>query len=288
MPNQSDFVAAYSQMFATMFKARYNDAGGVMRGKVEELHGLVGDAYKMKYMDKIQMRKHGAYNSNIPRTTTTVTAPSLTFEDYDLKSEIDEFEQKNFNADALRGYAKAHADALTRREDQFAFNAMSLDAGSTIAANGQNMNIAKIEESYETLVSNGVRGDEMFLIMHAKNFSSLMKETEFASSLFNAVKPLVNPSFGGDLGLFMGFNLVVVGDYGVDQEGNQMGLKLTSGIRETFAFARSAVTVGYSIDPETRMVPREDEARTVVLSLLRAGGKVGDPKGVIKIECDES
>lgn len=279
--SQSDFVSTFSQMFADMFLLRYQ-AVGRLRGTVRELHGLVGDAYKLKYMDKIQMQKHGAFNADIPRTNVTTTAPSISFDDYELKTSIDEFEQLNFNADALRGFAMDHADAIGRREDQFIIDALSSGATKSVAAGGDNMTVEKLREAYKLLADDEVDGDEMYLIMGSDQHQSLMGETEYTSSIFNAAKPLVNPGIAGLVGEFMGFNLIILGDR---PEG---GLPVASSVRECFAFAKNSTTLGYRMDPQTRMIPVEHEARTETLSLVSAGAVVGDARGVVKISCDES
>ena len=279
--SQSDFVSTFSQMFADMFLLRYQ-AVGRLRGTVREMHGLVGDAYKLKYMDKIQMQKHGAYNADIPRTNVVTTAPSISFEDYELKTSIDEFEQLNFNADALRGFAMDHADALGRREDQFIIDALNTGATKQVVNGGVNLTVEKLREAYNLLAQDEVDGDEMYLIIHANQHESLMGQTEYTSSIFNAAKPLVNPGIAGMVGKFLGFNLIVLGDR---PEG---GLPKVGNIRECFAFARNSTTLGYRKDPETRMIPVEHEARTETLSLLSAGAVVGDARGVVKVSCDES
>lgn len=279
--SQSQFTATYSQMFADMFLQRYQ-AIQRLRGTTRELHGLVGDAYKLKYMDQIQMSLHGAYNANIPATPVTTTAPTITFSDYDLKTTIDEFEQLNFNASALQGFAQQHADSIGRREDQFIIDALDAGATKSVAASGANLTVEKLRDAYKQLADDEVPGDDMYLIIGASEHQSLMGQTEYTSSIFNAAKPLVNPGIAGFVGKFMGFNLIVLGDR---PEG---GLPLAGTVRSCFAFAQGAVTIGYRMDPQTRMVPVEQEARTEVLSMLSAGGVVGDARGVVKIDCDES
>ena len=280
--SQSDFTATFSQMFADMFLMRYQ-AQKRLRGVVREIHSLVGDAYKLKYMDKIQMQKHGAFNADIPRTNVTTTAPTITFDDYELKTSIDEFEQLNFNADALRGFAMDHADALGRREDQFIIDALDAGATKSIAAGGSNMTVEKIIEAQQLLADDEVDGDELFLVMHSKNYKSLLGEVEFVNNLYNNTQPLAGSSpIVGLKGKFLDFNLIVVGDR---PEG---GLQVAANIRDTFAFAKNSTTLGYRKDPETRMIPVEHEARTETLSLVSAGAVVGDARGVVKVLCDES
>lgn len=281
--NQSDFVATFSQMFQDMFLIRYQ-AVGRLRGTVREMHGLVGDAYKLKYMDQIEMSQHGAFNADIPRTNVTTTAPTISFTDWDLKTSIDEFEQLNFNASALQGFAEVHADAIGRREDQFIIDALAagVTAGKSIADGGTNMTMEKLRTAYKLLADDEVDGQDMYLIMGSAQHDSLLGETEYSSALFNAAKPLVNPGLNGYVGKFMGFNLIVLGNR---PEG---GLPVAGNIRDCFVYARTSTTMGYRKDPETRMIPEEWQARTVALSLLSAGATVGDDRGVVKISCDET
>jgi len=280
--SQSDFTATFSQMFADIFLLRYQ-ARQRLRGVVREIHGLVGDAYKLKYMDKIQMQQHGAFNANIPSTPVTTTAPTISFSDWELKTSIDEFEQLNFNADALRGFAMDHADAIGRREDQFIIDALDTGATKTVAAGGDDMTIDKIKDAQKQLAEDEVDGDELFLIMHANNYNSLLGQIEFVNNLYTDVKPFASSQpLVGFKGKFLDFNLIVLGDRA---EG---GLQIAANIRDTYAFAKNSTTLGYRKDPETRMIPVEQEARTETLSLLSAGAVVGDARGVVKIFCDES
>ena len=277
---QSDFTSAYSQMFADMFRLQYQ-AGSRLRGTVMELHGLVGDAYKFKYMNQVAMQQHGAYGADIPARAGTVTAPSISFEDYDLKLSIDEFDQLNFNASALQGYAQTHAKALGRREDQFIINALVAGTTNQIASGGTNMSVEKLREARAILGQNEADEGDLYCVMHWLDMEALLAQTEYTSSLFNMAKPLVDPQ--GDEGPFAGFKIIAIGDRTLEG-----GLPLTAGVRSTFAFNKNAAAVGYRLDPQTRMVPIEWQARTETLSLMSAGAVVTDVKGSVEILCDES
>jgi len=278
---QSQFSAAYSQMFADLFLQKYQ-ANGKLRGTVRELHGLVGDAYKLKYMDKGSMVQHTANGSNIPAGSTTVTAPSITFSDFEMKDVVDRFDQLNFNASALPGLAEKHAKAIARREDQFIIDAC-INSGTTktVAAGGENMTVEKLRDARRQLGLDEI-DDDMFLLMHWNNLDSLLAQTEYTSSIFNDAKPLVDP--GGKDGPFAGFKIIPLGN-----RSGEGGLPIDgSNIRSCFVYARSAITMGYRLDAETQMVPVPQNLRTEVVSALSAGAVTGDANGVVKISCDES
>lgn len=278
-----NFVNVYSQMFADMFKQRYQQDGEVAK-LVTSMHGLVGDAYKLKYFDKLSMAKHGVFGGDIPSTAPTVTAPTMYFDNYELKLTIDEFEQKDFNANALQAFADAHAQAMSRAEDQVVIDAM-VAGGATkqVAAGGTNMTVDKLKEARRLLGIDGVNS-KLHLIMHWNNMNSLLGETEYLSSLFNAAKPLVNPGMSIDFG---GFTLHTVGDY-ANINGAAGGLPVAANIRKCYAFASDSVVMGYRIDPKTRMVDVPQNARVETLSMFSAGAVVGDDRGIVEVLCDES
>jgi hypothetical protein len=284
--SQSDFISTYSQLFADTFAINYQSIGR-LRNTTKELHGLVGDAYKMKYQDSMAMSEYGAEGSDIAATPSTNTAPVLLFKDYELKSTISLFDQQNFNADAMMAFARSHAAAAGRREDQFIIDALSLDAVKEVPVdigNGStNLTVEKLREAHRLLSDDEVDGDEIFLIMGPSQHSSLTGQTEFSNSLYNNSKPLVGPGMAGFVGNFMDATLIKIGNR--PQEG---GLPGAGGIREVFMFAKNSTTMGYSIDPMTMITPEEQHLRTSVVSALRAGAKVGDTRGVVKILCNEA
>lgn len=278
---QSQYTNAYSQMFADMFLQRYQ-AAGKLRGTVRELHGLVGDSYKLKFMDRGSMVEHTATGGDIPSGTTTVTAPSITFKDFEMKDTVGRFDQLNFNASALPGLAEKHAKAIARREDQFIIDACN-DSGTTklVSASGENLTVAKLRDA-RRLIGLDEIDEDLFLLVHWNNLESLLSETEYTSSIFNDAKPLVDP--GGKDGPFSGFKIIPLGN-----RPGEGGLPIDgSNIRSCFVYAASAITMGYRLDPETQMVPVPQNLRTEVVSAISAGAVAGDNRGVVKISCEES
>lgn len=279
----ADFSNVYSQMFADFFLQRAQEAGGQLNGTVREMHGLVGDAYKLKYYDSLSMETHGAYNSDIPNTDAITTAPTITFKDYVLKVAVDQFEQLNFNANAVAGLAETHAMAIGRARDQYIYSALEAGATKTVADGGTNMTVAKLRDARKQLGADGTQGP-LYLVMHWNNLDALLGETEYTSSIFNAAKPLVNPQGRGE---FMGFNLIVVGDY-PNIDGAAAGLPLSGNIRKCYAYSQHGLTLGFRMDPRVKYVPIPQNERIETLSSMSAGAVVGDARQVVEISCDES
>ncbi len=280
MAYASDFTSIYSQAFADMFLLNYQGSSR-LKGVVRELHGLVGSSYKLKYMDRVAMQEHGVFGADIPRTSVVTTAPEISFKDYQLKLVIDEFEQLNFNADALASYSQDHAKAIGRREDQMVIDAVVAGATKSVAAAGANMSVEKLREARALLGRDEVDSDEIYIVMHWDQMDALLGQTEYTSSIFNMAKPLVDPA--GNNGPFSGFKIIVIGDR--PKEG---GLPKTGDVRTCIAFAKEAVTLGYRMDPKVTMTPVPQNARVETLSLLSAGAVVGDARGTVKILCDEA
>lgn len=269
--------ATYSQQFADFFQINYQ-AMGRLRDSVMSLHGLVGDAYKMKYMAAVSMDQHGAYGSDIPAKNVTSTAPVISFTDYELKLAIDQFEQLNMNASVLQGYARLHAAAIGRREDQFIIDAVVADATKSVAVGTTNLTVDKLREARAKLGLDEVEG-ELHIVIHQNNLDSLLGEVETTSSDYNTVKTLVR----GEVDSFMGFKFHVIGNRTLEG-----GLPKVGDNRTCIAYAKEAVTMGYRMDPNVKVVDVPENLRVETLSSFSAGAKVGDANGVVTIICDET
>ena len=242
------------------------------------LHGLVGDAYKMKYLAAASMDQHGSYGSDIPAKNVSSTAPSISFKDYELKLAIDQFEQLNMNASILEAYAQTHAKAIGRREDQIIIDALNADATKEVAVGTTNLSLAKLLDAKSRLGEDEV-DEDLHIIIHVNNLKALLDDPEVTSADYNNVRALVN----GELNSYVGFQFHTIGD-----RADEGGLPKAGDNRSCFAFSKSAVTMGYRMDPNVKVVDVPNNLRVETLSSFSAGAKVGDANGVVKILCDES
>lgn len=274
---QSPFTQAYSVQFADRFRQKYQSYRR-LANVCNEMHGAVGDAYKFKYMGQSVMQPYGANNSNIPTSNPTVTAPILTYDDFVLKLTISDFDQLNFNASALEIFAKNHAKALGRREDQ-----NILDAGTDssivtnfIPDNGEYLTTEKLIEARVQLGINSADSEELYFVTTWQSFRSLLGQTEYTSAVFNDGKPLVAPSSNPEK--FGGFKIIVMPDM---LEG---GLPIDeNGIRTSFCFARDAMSIVYRQDPMVQMIPVAQEKRTETVSSASFGALVTDALGAVRV-----
>jgi len=278
----SDFVATYSQQFTDYWELNYQ-AQGRLRGLTQELHGLQGDAWKPKIMNSTIMKPVLSYSSDIPASPVSVYSPTMVFQDFENKLVLSEFDVLNMNASPLDAYAEEHAYALARMEDQIKINAAT-DTGvvtQVIGGTGDALTVEMLTQAFQIMTSNEISGnDELYLVVDAKSFYQLMQQTEYLSSIFNTAKPLVNPD--GKSASFGGFNIRILGDR---EEG---GIPKTGNIRSNFAYAKKAITTGYRMDPNVRMVAVQQNARIETLAMMSLGALVTKPKGVIILNVDES
>lgn len=272
----------YSQMFADRFVEDYQ-ASRKLANTVQELHGLVGDAYKLKITDAVDMNLHGAYGADIPAKAIGTSAPTITFKDYDLKLVLDHFESLNINANVITTYSRSHALAMGRREDQFVIDAVVADATKSVPVGTTNLTVDKLIEAKKELGLDEVMGT-IHIVIHQNNLASLLKDSSnlVGNVDFNQVKALVT----GEVDRFMGMQFHVLGDRTFD--GVAAGLPKTGDNRTCIVYATEAVTMGYRLDPRVSITEVQENFRVETLSVLSAGAIVGRPKGVVTIICDET
>lgn len=280
----------YSQMFSDMFELDYQGMSR-LKGTTMERHGIVGDALKLKVMDAVPMSLHGAYGSDIPASNVTVSAPSLTFQDFPLKLSLDMFESLNINANVLQPYARTIAESIGRQEDQLIIDAADAGAGDTVAVNvsgaATNLTLRKLREARKILGTNEVgTADQLYLATHANNLHALLSETEPGSRDYNDVQALIN----GELRYFYGFNIITLGDRTCPStiSGNSGGLPKTGDNRTNYAWSQRSIMLGYRMDPTVTLTYVENQRRYETVGTFSAGAKVQLSKGVVKIICDET
>lgn len=267
----------YSQMFADKFKSDYQ-AVGKLRGSVLELHGLRGDAYKSKVIEQASMDKHGAFGADIPAKAPSVDAPLMTFENYELKLVIDNFEDLDINTSILNGYSMTHAKAIGRREDQFIIDSVVANAVKEVPVAGTNLTKDKLIQSRKLLGDDEV-DENLHIVIQQSQLASLLSDPEITSTDYNSVRLLMT----GEIDTFMGYKFHVLGNRA--EEG---GLPKTGDDRTCIAYAMEAVELGFRKDPTVSMTTVEENFRVETLSVMSAGALVNRPKGTVKIICNEA
>ena len=283
--SQSDFIANFETAYQQMFYVRYQ-AMGRLRNTTRVIRGIVGSSFQIPTADQLQMQEYSAMNSDIARQSLPTTETTLTFKNWVEKTSVSDFEQINLHASILQMHAEIHAKSVTRREDQVILDACQagslLPGAKSVAVGTSNLTVEKLREAFGLLSKDEVEDQDMYCVIGWDQHQSLMGETEYSSSIFNAAKPLVNPQMNGNAsGVFLGFKIIILGDR---VEG---GLPLATNVRDCYVFAKNAVTTGYRMDPTTAMSPDQSNARVSMLSKGSFGSVVNDLRGLVTIKCIE-
>lgn len=153
----------------------------------------------------------------------------------------------------------------------------ALPAAQKIAHGSTGLTVKKILDAKEKLDAAEV--DEFiprWFVAGSKQFTNLLEDDKVTSSDFNTIRALVK----GEINEYLGFTFVrserlVVGT-------------IAANIRETYAFASTAVTLGVGAMPQSVSSPRPDKRLSQQIYTWGDWGAVrGEDVQVVQVACDE-
>lgn len=250
-----------------------------LRGCVRFRGGVVGDKYDFRLMGKGQATKTTGPSADVIPMDIDHSLKVATLVGYQAPEYTDVYNQAEVNFDEVRELAETIAGAMGRRDDQSIIDALDAGAGSTVAAGGTKLTVAKLRAAAKKL--NAVEapaGDRFFLTDH-QGLDSLLAETEVTSSDYNAVKALVQ----GEVDTFLGFKFKVIGtrtEGGLPDAG--------SNVFTNFAFHKAAIGHAVSIDMTTRVDYVAQKNSWLSIGKWQAGSIAIDPEGIIAVDADYS
>ncbi len=209
---------------------------------------------------------------------------TVTLQDWNSAEYTDVFDDAATNISERGELAQSIAKATTRREDQMLIDALeaastSLLVASSIGGANTNLNIAKLRRCGELLGDEGVcEDDEITFVGSYSGRSALLGTTEVTSVDFNSVRALVN----GEVHTFLGLNFKWI------SRRTEGGLDLTSGDRTCFAYAKSALGLGVSIDQRMEINYIPTKTSWLANMLFKANAIDIDDRGIIEVTCDEN
>lgn len=273
------------QQFRDIYIERYQ-AEEKLANSSQEVHGVVGDAYKWPRIDGADMHDRGSYGSIIPATIRDHTRVITTFEDYVLNLPVDRGEQTLINVNERASLARSHAQATGRRKDKWKIDALT--AGTQeVAVGTTNLTVAKLRAARKTLLTNNVPCDnknDLLFAMHASQADSLLAATEVTSADYNTVRALVD----GKINTYMGFTFIVFGDVLDKNTGANLGLPKTGNNRTCFAWHRDALGSVFKLDPTIDVEWSPERVSWLSISQLIGGASILQNEGVVKVICDET
>lgn len=279
-------AVSINNAFVTLFDSEVKQAyqgQRLLAGVTRERSGVEGSTVKFPKIGK------GSATIRVPQTdvtplNVTYSQVTATMEDYIAAEYSDIFNQQKVNFDERQELVQVVSGAIARRMDQVVLDALAAASspstvGNDIGGTDTDLNVAKLRAAKKAMDANNVPADGRTILVHANNLSSLLSETEVASSDFNTVKALVT----GEVDTFLGFKFITLGDR------DEGGLAIDgSSDRTIFAFHRDALGLGIGMGQQSRVDYIPEKTSFLVASMFSAGAVAIDDEGIVKITCRES
>ena len=266
--------------FDSMVKPAYQ-GGSKLRDTVEYRGNVVGDTYKFRLMGKGQGHKRTGSSSLVVPMDITHGLPSATLADWEHPEYTDIFDQATVNFDEKNKLAETIGKAMGRTEDQIIIDTVAAGTFNTTATDGQGFDIAAGGAGFTVVKLRALRAyyddleveDDVNILVSGTGMSSLLANTEAASSDFNTIKALV----GGELSSFMGFNFIKVGARRL--EGGLGGSGLVA-----YAYAPNSVGLAAgSLEKSMGIDWIAERSSWLCNGMVKAGAAIIDPEGTAKI-----
>ena len=276
--------ASLSNVAIEMFRDTFSNVyqGAAYLGDTSlSVYNAVGAAYNWPIQGESAMQSRGAFQSQVPVSDPGYEQIVTTFDNWVLNIPVDVYQQAELQVNVLGQLGKVHAKSAGRREDQTIINALdaaTLPAANIIADGGVNMTVAKLRQASAQMDEQNVPTDERYLVITPSQLSALLGEDEPTNVLYNINRTLVN----GQLDTFLGFKIYTIGSR---EEG---GVPKTGDIRSCFAWHSDSVGRVYSMTPTVETDWNPNIQSWLTISRMRLGASALLPKGIIKIQCDES
>jgi hypothetical protein len=143
-----------------------------------------------------------------------------------------------------------------------------------VSAADTGLNVAKLITASRLLGQNDVDPDEeKFIVVNARQISSLLKDEKLSSHDYNVVKPLVE----GQVSKYMGFTIIPCNRIGVDSNSDD----------KVLFWAKGGILLGLGKDISTKITERPDKNyATQVFASMTIGATRMEEARVGYIECD--
>lgn len=270
--------------------------GSKLRGIVR-IEDITGENAFFDQIGSVAAQRRLSRHGDTPRMDTPHSRRRVTPAPYEWADLIDKQDKVRMLIDPTSEYAQAAAWALGRAMDDVILTAVDASAstgvdGSTstafdtamivdvqvvwpgVTAADTGLNLAKLIEARKLLGANDVDPDEeVFVVVNARQISSLLKDERVVSGDYNAALPLVS----GKISKVGGCTLVPC---------NRIGTDGNSDDKVPF-WTRSGMLLGTSQDIMGRISERDDKSyATQVYASMMIGATRMEEKRVGYIECD--
>lgn len=279
------------QTFITEFEALTKDAYQEVGPKLLGTHRLSSNinGNEVRFPKIGTARAFGKpRGAQMVASNTAHDSVTATLDERFVRDDFEEYDQFKTNVNFRNDYARAHAMALGREQDQFVISALSAGVvGGNIIDDDDANRGADSGLNKETLLYLGQLADEAnvpsedrwWVIAPAQKYD-LLNLTEFTSADFNVRKEFANPSDG--MFRFNGFNFIVHNALPTELDGGDT-------LRHTFLYHAQAV--GSASPNAFSMRARIDdlikERAGMLSSSFSMASTVIDNEGLWQVNCNE-
>jgi hypothetical protein len=239
--------------------------------------GVVGDKYDFRLMGKGAATQTNGPSADVVPMDIAHSLKVATLVGYEAPEYTDIYNQAEVNFDEVRELAETTAGAMGRRDDQSIIDALDAGAGSTVAAGGTKLLVAKIRSAAKALNAVEAPMEDRYFLTDHQGLDSLLEQTEVTSSDYAAVKALVH----GEVNTFLGFTFKVIGtrvEGGLPEAGGD--------VFTNFAFHKSAIGHAVSIDMTTRVDYVAHKKSWLSMGMWQAGSIAIDSEGIVAVDAD--
>ncbi len=262
--------------------------------RVETVNGK--NAY-FEQLGATTARKRTSRHADTPRMDTPHSRRRVALEDYDWADLIDNEDQVRMLIDPTSQYAEAAAMAMGRAMDDAIISAADgtaytgVEGGTStsfdtnmivdvqvvwpgVTAADTGLNVAKLIHANRLLGQNDVDpDDEKFIVVNARQISSILKDEKLSSNDYNILRPLVD----GKVATYMGFTFIPCNRIGTDSNGDD----------KVLFWAKGGLLLGVGKDIMSRISERDDKNyATQVFACMSIGATRMEEARVGYIECD--
>ena len=239
--------------------------------------GVTGDKYDFRLMGKGQATQRTGPSADVVPMDIAHSLKVATLLGFEAPEYTDIYNQAEVNFDEVRELAETIAKAMGRRDDQSIIDALDTAPGTTVAAGGTKLLVAKVRAAAKALNAVEAPMEDRYFLTDHQGLDSLLEQTEVTSSDYNAVKALVH----GDVDTYLGFKFIVIG---TRAEG---GLPEASGdVFTNFAFHKAAIGHAVGIDMQTRVDYVAHKSSWLSCGSWKAGSIAIDSEGIVAVDAD--
>ena len=272
--------------FDALVKAEYRSRGFILRDTVRIRTDVIGNTCQFRRVGQV-IANHVAYQNTIAIQDPGFVALTATLLKYAAGTAVDEIQDLTVNFDSKRELAMVVAMAIGRRSDQILIDAIDAGAGAAggtiILAGGTNLTYAKLRNVVQVFEQNAVPLSERFMAMSGNNLRALLADDHIVSRFFTSNDAAVDGTLHyKDI---LSVNVRIIPD--MTEGGLPLGTD-GANIRRDLAwhFMSTGMAIGQDMRTEINYLPRETS--WFVNGLFFAGAVAVDPRGIIRVQSDES